>query len=114
MLSLHCTAPALICSPLCLPDMFCNVTVRGVNSLESLAFSIPCLLVQGQNPLLKVISVIQGVNLSDLTPTPNSAKAFFFVIMAVLCHCDPSEQCNGLKNWVLRATLPFQPHFGAC
>lgn len=48
-----------------------------VSSLEALEFSIPRLLVQVQNPLFKVICVIQGAKLSDLSPTPNSAKAFF-------------------------------------
>lgn len=48
-----------------------------MSSLEALEFSIPRLLVQGQNPLFKVISVIQGAKLSDLSPTLNSAKAFF-------------------------------------
>lgn len=76
-----------------------------MSSLGALALRIPSLLVQGQTPLFKVISVIQGAKLSDSSPTPNSAKAFF-VIVADLCHCDPSEQGNGLAAGEVLPRVP--------
>jgi len=56
-----------------------------------------------------------GAKRSNLGPAPDKFfQGFFFFVMLVLCHCNPSEQHDELKNWASWATSSFQPQFWPC
>lgn len=108
-----CSSPYLLTTLAC-QTCFATWRWRVVSSLEVLELSTPCLLAWGRNAMLEASDVGSRCQTTELRSSSKFCQGYFFGITLLVCHCDPSEQRNELKNWALWATLPFQSHFWAC